>query len=471
MGDALKLLLACCLVCVGSTANAIDVTCDDGGAIPGDGIDDRAALQAALNTGCLRLEAGTYDVATPPAPRSAAVLRMPPGSRIIGAGPESVIAFRGDAGGRDWIGVLLADRTAISRVKLTGGGLAPGSTNEQSPVVAGYGPLSGVTLDHITFDHPVVAGSRRGDNIHLVGYEPLPDGSGDKRIWNVDIGHIDSIAAARSGVAIYGGCHNVRIHDSTFRNTKSQDFDGEGLGGCTDLEIDHNTFETGPDQASALAVSLQNTRAAHVHDNTYTGRALQLYGCSDCEVDHEQMTQQLPISGGVIEIDKTSSGVRLHDLRVIRGSAAGPNNVIRVWQREAGAPDHVTIRDSSFIQHAAANVISTVGIDGVRLEQVTAFIDAPGWYALDALGSAGTYARRTTGIEVVDSRFYGPFAAVVRVSGSYGGTGSVSMERITAPDAAVGLRCENMAVGAGVVGPVTYADVALPTQCGGLIAP
>lgn len=460
-----------CLVCVGSTASAIDVTCDDGGAIPGDGIDDRAALQAALNTGCLRLEAGTYDVATPPAPRPVAMLRMPPGARIYGVGPASIVAFRGDVGGRDWIGILLADRTAISRVKLTGGGLAPGSTNEQSAVIAGYGPLSNVALDHITVDHPVVPGSRRGDNVHLVCYEPKPDGTGDKRCNDIDIGHLESISAARSGVAIYGGCHRVRIHDSAFHDTKSQDFDGEGLGGCTELEIDHNTFETGPDQASALAVSLQNTRTAHLHDNTYNGRGLQLYGCSDCEVDHERMTQQIPIAGGVIEVDKTSSGVRIHDVSVIRGSAAGANNVVRVWQREASAPDHVSIKDSTFIQHAAANVISTVGVDGVLLDHVTAFIDAPGWYALDALGSAGAYAQRTTGIQVTDSQFYGPFAAVVRVSGSYGGTGSVAMERVAAPDAAVGLHCENMAVGAGVIGPVTYADVALPTQCGGLIAP
>ncbi len=472
--DALKnaltlILFAGCSVSLGSYTGALYAPCGAGGAVPDDGLDDRNQLQAALDAGCLELAAGTYDIDTPAAPRPVAMLYLRAGGRITGVGPASVIAFRGDAGKRDWRGLQLANDTTVRRVSFTTGGIPAGTTNEQSHVIRGDGPVTGIRIDHNTFDHPVQPGSRRGDAIQLVGYEPAADGTGDKRIFDVDIGHNDFINAARSGVAIYGGCHRVRVHDNTFRNTKSQDFDGEGLGGCTDLEIDHNTFNVGPDQASAISVSLQNTTRAHLHDNTLNGRGMQLYGCSDCEVDHELIVQRLPISGAVLSIEKTSASVRVHDVRIVREASAGAQNVVRVWRRDTSSPDHVVIKDSVLIQHAPGNVVSGIGIVGLRLEHVSVFTDFPGWYGVDALGSAGAYATRTAEIEVIDSNFYGPLAAVLRVSGSYGGTGSVTVERTWADQAVQGLRCENMLIGGGVLGPVMYAGNTLPAPgCGAL---
>ena len=71
---------------------------------------------------------------------------------------------------------------------------------------------------------------------------------------------------------------------------------------------------------------------------------------------------------------------------------------------------------------------------------------------------------------MVDSQFYGPYAAVLRVSGSYGGTGSVSMARVWSDGAVQGLRCENVAIGGGVLGPIWYAGNTMPAPvCGALV--
>jgi hypothetical protein len=77
-------------------------------------------------------------------------------------------------------------------------------------------------------------------------------------------------------------------------------------------------------------------------------------------------------------------------------------------------------------------------------------------------GSAGELGIRTTEIKVIDSVVNGPYRAVLGVSGSYAGTGTVEVTRTRSSGPVQGLRCEGITTGAGILGPITYVDNELP---------
>src|SRR5205085_10619263 len=141
-------------------------------AIPDDGIDDRTALQAVLNAcagSTVSLEAGQYEVVTP-TPRSVAMLTLPAGTTLQGLGTQSVIRFSGDNGTRAWRGTQLGHSTLIQRLRLITD-FTPGTTDEQTHVIRGDGPLHDVTITDVAINHPSHQ-SKSGDCIQFVGYPP-----------------------------------------------------------------------------------------------------------------------------------------------------------------------------------------------------------------------------------------------------------------------------------------------------------
>lgn len=443
------------------------------GAIPDDGVDDRAALQATLNACAgtvVTLEAGQYDVVTPPPPRSVAMLTLPAGTTLQGAGTPSVLRFSGDNGTRDWRGIQLGSSTLIQQLSLVTD-FTPGTTDEQTHVIRGDGPLTDVTITAVTINHPSHQ-SKSGDCIQFVGYPPS-DTSPDKRIWNANVYNVTFERCDRSGIAVHSGLHGTlvdghstsRFHDNTFVAISDQDIDGEGSGDTDGLEIDHNTFQVPPNLESNIAIQIQASSNIHIHDNTMA-RGLDLYGCSQCELDHNVITLAIPASEPVASLRKLSSNVVFHDETYTRAASAGPGLVLSI-QQKISAPDHVTVADSRLAQYADAVPLFAMGIVGLNVLRTTITYGGSNGVPLriDGIvvnGSAGDLGIRSTDIHVVDTTIDGPVRGAMAISGSYSGVGTVEMTRDHAPGARQGLGCEGISTGAGITGPVTYVDNDMP---------
>lgn len=432
------------------------------GAHADDGIDDRAALQAALNAGCLRLGAGRYDAVTQPPPRGFAVLTMPVGSRIVGVGPQSRLVFSGNPAGRDWRGVQLNTGTRVTDVALSVADMTL-QTNEQTHVLQVRGPVSDIAVERVSIDHPVVSGSKRGDCLQIVGYPP-GDGAPDQRVTDVRVRHVDFLRCARSGIAVHSGLHRFVFSDNRFLGTSDQDLDFEGTGDIVDGEISDNEFRLPQYFESGLSVAVMSSEGLRIHHNLIEGRGVDLYGCSACEMHHNRVTLTVPYDGAVVSLRKLSHSVSFHDEEWERTTGGGDGAVFQVADR-IGAPDSITLRDTRIVQRTAAPVVSVWGIVGFAASGLDVTYSGPVSRAAQGVlinGSADDTPVRSDDLHVTDSVFRGPLRWVVLASGSYAGVGGLEVSRVVSDGATGGLGCENVDQQGGMTGPLAYSTNSLP---------
>lgn len=450
------------------------------GASPGDGADDRLALQAWLNA-CVglraRLTTGTWDVVTPVPPRPTTMLTIPAGTALEGSGLDVVLRFSGDNAGRDWNGMIPGgDGVSVSRVRFETA-FAAGTTVEQTHVVRVMGPLRGFRLSHFACDHLPV-GSKSGDCVQIVGYSP------NRLVYDVEIDHGLFLRSGRSGIALHSGLRGEmsgahmtsRFHDNVFVSVSDQDIDGEGSGDVVGLEIDHNEHRMPAAPESAIAVQIQGATGVWMHDNAHHGRGIDLYGCEECRLDHNVVEQAMP-GIAAVTLRKTGSGTSFSDERYSRTAAAGALPLLQV-SHKTSAPRNVTVRDSAMTHHAGPSAMQFVGIQGVTINDVVVTYDGPAGAsdAVTVIGSGqaggvlcdGLAGIRSTDVDVSDLSAVGSYRAVVGTSGSYCGIGSLSVRRARSAQAAQGLRCEGVTTGAGVTGPIVLEGNAMPANaCAG----
>jgi len=388
----------------------------------------------------------------------------------VGSGSGStLIAFSGDAGGLDWYGLWVkAGSLSVNNFTIDTSGLLGGTTDEQTHAIhvdGLSGSLSDVHISYLTIAHPIdksTSPTRRGDCIQLVGYEPQPDGSGDERLTNFEIDHINFQACARSGIGWPGGLHQSSFHDNTFYNTNDQDMDGEiGGGGSSNVEIYSNTLLVGVDTTSSIAVQIQSATSIHFHDNVIAGRGINVQTCASCEINNDSIDQTMALGGyGVIDVSKDSPGISVHDETIAREVSAGAGALVRFTQSASGAPSAVSVLDSTLTQNSSASAIIGSGIAGLYVRGTTIdYTGAPGKFAVDSLGGAGSAGIRTTDIQLSDDATTGNLLATLRISGSYAGTGTASVDGCTSNGADAIIQCENVSSGQGILGPITQDGV------------
>lgn len=406
-------------------------------------------FQIALNSGLLDLRGmvGPFFVDIPPYPRTIATLTMPDGAKIIGDG--QTIIFRGDPMGHDWAGIRVGNDWSITGINFVVDEPA-GNWDEQSHVLEIVGPVSGGSLSHCTFSHPVVAGSSRGDCIRFRGYS-------DKRIWNQIVHHCTFLHAARSGIAVYGGLHGSRFHHLTFLDTSDQDFDCEGQGDIVDVEWSYNVHRSGPSVQSGLAVSLY-PGSVHMH-HCQLERALDILGGSH-HIHHNKIALSMPSDDPVVYLRK-AGGTRFHDEIWTRFPGAGPGMVFGAAQKIT-APGPVTLEDVQIAQHTPRGSVFVSGVNGISFTRVTIADSGANCSVRDAIRIEGTSTTRTTPVVVSDCDFQSTFRSAVSVSGSYlGGVGSVEIKDCVTSLCLATLRQENIeptATMGGISGPVTVTD-------------
>ena len=430
-------------------------------------VDSRATFQAALDSGLLDLrgQPGRYYVGTPPWPRAFAVLSMPPDSRLIGDGSETIVFGGGDPAGAAWRGIQLHDRARITGVTLELTDTA-GDWDEQSHLVEIVGPLTGAEIDHVRFVYPLTAGVSRGDCIRLRCYP-------ESRCWDVTGHHNTFAGCARSGVSIHSGLHgsrlpdgtcSTRFHHNTFDGVADQDLDGEGsgdIGGLDEsdcVEWDHNTHRSAAAPPTSLAVSLY-PGSVEFHHNLLLGRGLDVLGGSH-HVHHNVITQSVPNGGTAVVFVRKSGSSWFHDETWTREVSAGAGPVFAAEQKMT-APG-IRLDDVRMVQHTPRGAVSVHGALGLSMRDVTIVDDGgPGTGLRDAIRVEGSNVR-TTPVTLIDSTVSGPFRALLSTTGWYaGGVGSFDLRDNTAPASSSGLRCEDVdatATSGGISGPVTYVD-------------
>lgn len=466
------LLLASCVDTGDPTATAAqDLTIANctTTAIPNDGLDDRTAIQSALDTkGCAYLPAGIYDISTPlgtaTVRRPYSILSLATGRSLFGDGASSILRFHGDAQQQDWYGVgINGDFAQVHDLGFETSTLT--NTGEQTHAVRVNGPAMSPVVRDNTFDHPVRTGEHGGDCVQLVGYAPA------KLITGARVNHNHFTHCDRSGVAVHSGTVGLSIADSDFHDTGDQDIDLEGTGDITGTTIARNVIDVSPHAQGSTAMHLVSMSGASVVDNTLNGRGMFVYSCDHCLISHNTITRTgTQDAGPVIELIKASSDVTISDNTITRAATASVGDVIHVGPHNSGTPAAIRIVHNALTQATGSNVVLTEGtVDLVLADNAVSYTgSATGMRGFNIKGST---AIRTTGIIATGNAFSGPLFAAISVTGSYAGTGSIATIGNTTNAAVLGgLRCENIATAGMVLGPVVVTQNTWPAPvCGTLV--
>jgi hypothetical protein len=452
------------------SAGEPDAACAVPAAIPGDGLDDRVAIQNALTSqGCAHLPVGVYDIDsipfTPPARRPPMMLDAA-GAELYGGGPGTVLAFRGSTGGVEWEGIHLGGvGSSLHDLSITTGAIS--DTEEKTHAVKLTGPATDAEIARVSFDHPIRVGEKSGDCVQLVGFD------GTREIARVKILDNDFLHCDRSGVAVHSGTTQLEIVDNRFSDVGNNDLDFEGTGDTSDVLIRHNTFTLSPGLHGAGAIQLQLIDRAHVVDNVLDGRGIDVFQSDDVEIDHNTITLKQPTAVPVISVGKDSARTRIHHNSITREASAGPGAVISAGPHGSGTPDHLEIDDNALVQRTSFHVLSSTGLVGLHVRRNAisysgALADAMwGVRALGSAGTSGTDGIRTTDVRVEANTFTGALRGAVATSGSLAGVGTLDTSDNVATGARFGIFCDNFASQGGVAGPFTSTDDSWPApRCG-----
>lgn len=401
------------------------------------------SLEQALGAGDVQLEDGIYEVPVIPALRGAAGMTLHGSLR---GRDGTVIRFVGDAAGHDWAGIVVTglDPIVIDNVTLDGTGVT--GANEHSPLIRVSGPAT-VEIAHSHFDYP--ADGKRGDCVSLIG-QPGKDA-------HAHVHHNTFGSCARVGVQFHSNVIGEIDHNVFMDGGRAADLDGEGSGG-NQLQIDHNYVAVGLHTTSVLALQIEADLGDRIHDNTFIGKAINIYGCAFCESHDNHVTLTMPTGAPVLQVTKASPGYYDHDNVYERAASAGPGFVVFVAQKLT-APSDVVFEHAWIAQHTPRAPIQSLGIQGMALRRTTVLYD--GGVPVMAWDAEGI-SQRTTELALDHSTLIGPYIAALVVSSSYGGTGTVLVRDTIA---SAPLVCKG-----AVAGPVTYERNAMPApQCGGLV--
>lgn len=473
----IKLILALCSIAACSTDLAIEglplgvashaalvsTGCDVPAAIPDDGLDDRAAIQLALDTQhCAFLPAGVYDIDTPQAvapARRPYMMLLVSGAQIYGDGPATVLRFRGSGQLGDWQGLrLTGDHPSVHDLKLDTGDTY--DTDEQTHAIVVLGPSASPSVTHVDCYHPQNPLMHKGSCVQFVGYN---DG---RLITDITV-EWNTFEADRSGVDDHGGTIRGTINHNAFNTVGNTDIDLEGDEPKFDLEIAYNTMTMSPGLHGTGAIQLQQAHRTHLHDNMLNGRGIDVGQSDDVEIDHNLVTQTQLTGTPVLSIGKSSARANVHHNVFTRESAAGAGAVVRAVPHGTGVADHLTVSDNVLVQNTTGPMVDTGGIVGLYVSRnvLTYTGAANGAYGLVATG----LLMRTTDVHFDNNIITGPLAAAIGMSGSYFGSGTLGATGNTAAGL-VGVKCGNINQQGGITGPFTVSgNTWAPSQCAPLV--
>jgi hypothetical protein len=345
----------------------------DFGAVPDDGIDDRAAAQRALDLASVaggrvcfghgrwrlsRAPVGSYN-------RFAALSTHGANVEIQGAGPGTVLEVVGDQGSATtWVISVDPGARDVTIRDLTIDTSAATNTDEQFHAIeigngVGTGTVEDVRIHNVRFEHPDTGdGSRKGDCLRLAGNTP------QSAVRRVTVVGGTFTRCARSGIAIQRNVFDLVIQGNQFTQASDQDIDSEPTGGVDDLNgsvsIIGNVFRDDVSVAQGdFAVTVGGIGGPMarvvVSGNIFEGRGINFYRASDVVVTGNTFVATMESEYGVINSGNVLERVAITGNTIRRSGVAGA--AIRLLHQSGKSPGRLVISDNVITQDTAGSGI------------------------------------------------------------------------------------------------------------------
>lgn len=333
------------------------------GAIANDGLDDRAAVQAAIDAapvgGCVELPSGQTDVMRPPAglpnPDRLSDLRTRKRIRIIGAGTTlSTLSLSGSSRneGRRLLEFLPgSDGSSVADLTFVGVEIDSG---QQTHLLQLTG-IAGFTAERLAFSLPPVGDTTGGDCLRAID------------ATDVVVSRVSFVMCDRSAVSLQRGNKRWRVSWMTAVGTGDTDFELEPTGVVgPEQEVDDITLEDFSFVKTTAPPGITLTRG-----NRFAVRRGVIAGGSgifvntgrDSVIDRVTVTCTVPGAPCVIVRRDSDRFTLSRNLVKSAGGAAA----IRVFADDLGQPADVTIENNRIEQVGPYSAVEADDVDGLRV--------------------------------------------------------------------------------------------------------
>ncbi|HKE19413.1 MAG TPA: hypothetical protein VKB80_31265 [Kofleriaceae bacterium] len=494
------LLAACDQLHVGETEQALtgggEFSPASFGALPDDGADDRAGLQAAVQAACdagggiVRLQAGLYELSANPQPGASKLESLAircSNVRLTGEGISTVLQATGDGGAGDWN--LVQIRTSptdpqpvrnieIDNLLLSGSGAW--NTDEQTHLLEiGVGPVESVSLHHLWFYHPVrqkqdLSGNERGgDCIRIMG-------GPDKAVRFTQITDSQFLDCDRSSIGFQREVYDTIIDSNVFLTVGDQHIDQEptGEGALGRMVVSNNLFMGGTQGAHSVtltgnSIAEPSSEIIFSH-NVLFGRGLALLNVQRAVVSDNVIVARIATGEGVIQARKANVDVILRGNHIERAAGSEPGPVVSVVPHNTGFPSRWKIEGNQLVSAVDGYGLNLESISNVSISDndFALGVSTDGAYALTedrefTIAGTGPYtaarnydfradssSSSSVAIRLMASqgalgnvlingnRSVGPLAALVQLTPAPYAIGAVSIVGNMASGAATGILCK-----------------------------
>lgn len=410
------------------------------GALAGDGISDRVAIQAAIDAvaaapdgGTAYLTAGRWTLDRAPAGTYNRFAALHIGAKpaiggapathgrhvtIRGAGPETVLELVGDQGGATTIVLdVMPGAEHVRIADLTIDTTAASNTDEQTHAIATSGtcegaacrPIRGVTIENVTFRHPRVdPAHRKGDCIRLLGNTDAT------RVYGVRIAGNHFLDCARSAVTIQRGVYDLVVIGNPRIRALKTCIDGEATGGPTDTDaraaITGNTFDH-----CSTAISLTSYQGATITGNNVVG-AITLHRSTGVTIAGNTIAHTAVDGNGTVDVKNSCDGLAITGNAITRTGAPGAGIKI--------------------VPHASVCQRFTVGLNTIALGNASfgVYLESPSYAAV--VGNQITYTAPAPGLAAIYARAVtaaAPVTGLVIASNNIAGSISYGVQLVASP--------------------------------------
>ena len=436
------LLSAACGSAPGMVTAAVEGPCIhalDYGAIADDTLDDRVALQLAINAAmagpkCVDV-CGFYYVTRDPRPNKTWIASLiASGIEIRGCGAaETTIAMLGGiVGRRDWrILDVSGEGSHVHDLALDGSSRCPGwttgdplCTDDQTHLLQVNGPASGTVLERLVVTLPPLDyGTSGGDCIRLLG-------AFDKWITNTVIQDIEGPDCDRSLIGFQRALDGVavrRVH-SVVVGDQSLDFEptGEtsfaGLAIMKNVLVENSVLSRGPNAQGAYTIGINGGGESvienlRIQDTIVEDGGMFLSDVRSIDLVRLHLRNVPARTEPTVLAQKRVQGLRFIDTNLERVTGSVLGSVLKVNEHSGNAPETVSFSGGGVYQRGEGTPISTTTLGALTMVGSKIVYEGT-----DATRSAivSTGQSGPAGIVVlVDTVIQGGLASAVKMAGNF----------------------------------------------------
>lgn len=448
------------------------------GGFPDDELDDRAAIQAAIDEASMRggrvcLREGRYRVSRAPIGaynRAAALSIHAARVEVAGNGPGTVIEVVGDQGGTT-IFVISVDPPArnvtLRDFVIDTSGMT--NTEEQTHAIhvgSGLvtGPVEDIRIERLVLNHPKNGDARKGDCLRLVGAEA------PNQVRRVIVIGSTFTACARSGISIQRGVHDLTINGNQFTQTSDQDIDSEpsAPGGNSGLTIVANVFRdnvalTAGDWSVTLGGYEAPMSGVTLANNVFEGRGVYLYHTANLVISGNTFDTMMESGYAILYFGGRAENIAVSGNSLRRRGIDGP--MLHVVHASGSSAKNVTISNNEMVQE-------TLGPGIVAESAVTTSVIGNGIeWTRPSPNAFGIHLRSTIvpaeAIMISGNRLVGPIRYGILLGAGPNPFNTTSVMGNMTTGATAGLRCDQSAAG-NFKQPIVFAanNFNSAAQCG-----